>query len=381
MGRLDLASSKKERKRFKIENMRSLSTSDILTAISGYTFESGVVSCQPLSSGHINDSFDLRTGRGHYLLQRINTEVFANPEALMANIEKVAGYLRVRITERKGNPARETLTLIRAKDGKSFVKCASGYWRAFYFIENAETLMTTDDFSIIEGSGKALGRFQRDLSDFLLGQLRPVIPDFHNTQKRLFAFESAVRDDPLNRVSKADPEITFALSMRHYALAYPNSVPLRVSHNDPKLPNIMFDKATHRVLGLIDFDTVMPGYALDDYGDALRDGASSSAEDEQDLSKVHFDLARFESYNKGYLPEASKILVHDELALLPYSVAKMTYELAIRFLTDYLLGDRYFKIDYPGHNLVRAKCQLALLKDVVGKQKDMAASLRPFLVK
>lgn len=333
--------------------------------------------------GHINRTYLVETsGNERYILQGINKTVFPRPEELMENIVKVTLYLKDMIEKSGGNPDRETLTLVPALDGKSFFKDEEGeYYRVYRFIEDAVTLNAVGQLTDFYESGIAFGRFQSMLRDFPAETLHCVIPDFHNTAKRFLALEKAVELDTCGRKEEVKKEIDFIWERRQEMslladMQKAGALPLRVTHNDTKLNNVMLDKKSHKALCVIDLDTVMPGSALYDFGDALRMGGSAAAEDETDLDKVRFEAAAFEAFARGYLSEMKDALTETEIALLPLSVKLMTYESGVRFLTDYLNGDTYFKIHREHHNLDRARNQFKLVADIASKEALLAEAVR-----
>lgn len=335
-------------------------------------------SINPYGNGHINDTY-LVSDNPKYILQRINTSIFKQPERVMDNIAAVTEHLRVKIEQAGGDPDRETLTLVKTHDGKNFYKADDdNCFRLYYFIDNAVSYDKVENPVQFYNAAKAFGRFQNMLSDFPAEKLFETIPEFHNTGRRFEALEAAVREDRCGRAIEVQPEIEFAFARRRDTSVITDAikdgtVPLRVTHNDTKLNNVMLDSDTNEGVCVIDLDTVMPGSMLYDYGDALRFGASSAAEDERDLSLVWFDLGLYESFTKGFIEELLPSLTKREIELMPSSVKLMTYECGIRFLTDYLNGDTYFKIHREKHNIDRARTQLKLVADIEQKMDRMSA--------
>jgi len=336
----------------------------------------------PLCSGHINDTYvlEFQTDEGSkhsLLLQRINTNVFKKPVELMQNIVAVTSFLREKIIEEGGDPERETLNVIRTKDGDFlFVDKAGHYWRLYNYIENAYSVDIPEDPKLFYELGKAFGKFQKMLDSFPIDTLHETIPDFHNTKKRYEAFEKAVEENLSGRLENALPEIEFVRARKADAsvlvdMIAEGKLPLRVTHNDTKLNNVMFDSESHKSICVVDLDTVMPGLSLYDFGDSIRFGANTAAEDEKDVSKVSLSLPLYTEYVKGYLSEAGNILTPAEVEYLPFSAKLMTYECGMRFLTDFLNGDTYFKTKYPEHNLVRCRTQFALVADMERKMDEM----------
>ncbi len=338
-------------------------------------------SIAPYGNGHINDTYC--TGTPRCILQRINTNVFKDPEGLMENIENVTSFLRKKIQAEGGNPDRETLTVIKTIDGKNCYKYDdNNVFRMYIFIENTKSIETDKTYEDLYEAGIGFGRFQRMLEDFPVEILHETIPDFHNTPKRVEALKQAIAEDRAGRKDSVQAEISFALEKSVFADKVvkgiaAGKIPMRVTHNDTKINNILFDEKTGKAVSVIDLDTVMPGSMLYDFGDALRMGGSTGAEDETDLSKVHFDAKAFECFAKGYIAEMKDSLTDEELALLPFSVKLLTYECGIRFLTDYLNGDTYFKIHREHHNLDRARNQFKLVAEL----EEMEDQLLQFCVR
>ena len=335
---------------------------------------------EPYGNGHINDTYCLIEPR--YILQRINTDIFKHPHELMENIENVTSFLREKIKKNGGDPQRETLTVIKTVDGKNYYQYdENNVFRMYSFVENTKSIENSKTPEDLYEAGVGFGRFQRMLSDYPADTLHESIKDFHHTPKRVEALKLAIREDKAGRAASVEAEISFALEQAVWADQVvkgieDGSIPLRVTHNDTKINNILFDQETGKAVCVIDLDTVMPGSMLYDFGDALRMGGSTGAEDETDLSKVWFDETAFEAFAKGYLSEMKDDLTETELELLPFSVKLMTYECGIRFLTDYLNGDTYFKIHREHHNLERARNQFKLVADIAGKEERLSAMIK-----
>ena len=327
-------------------------------------------------NGHINDTYI--APHSNYILQRINTNIFKNPKELMENIENVTLHLRKKIEAYGGNPDRETLTVIHTREGNNFYKVDdNNVFRLYKFIEDTVTIEDGSDLEVVKNAGYGYGRFQKLLSDFPIEKLHETIKDFHHTPKRVEALKQAVKDDLAGRAHLVTEEIEFALTQGEiFADVVVNGmengeIPWRVTHNDTKINNILFDKNTKEAVCVIDLDTVMPGTALFDFGDALRFAGSTASEDETDLSKVNFSLDAFKAFATGFCSEVSDTLTKREKELLPLSVKLATYECGIRFLTDYLNGDTYFKIHRENHNLDRARNQFKLVRDMIEKEQQM----------
>lgn len=323
-------------------------------------------------NGHINDTYLAAVPR--YILQRINTSIFTNPDELMDNIENVTAFLREKIIAAGGDPGRETLTVVPTKEGGKYYKVDdNNVYRVYRFVEETKSIENSKTAEDLYEAGVGFGHFQRLLADFPVEKLHETIRDFHHTPKRIEALKAAIREDRAGRAEYVKKEIDFALENASWAGAVVKGmeegrIPVRVTHNDTKINNILFDLETGKAVCVIDLDTVMPGSALYDFGDALRMGGSTAAEDEVDLEKVWFETEAFEAFARGYLSEMKEALTEDEIALLPLSVKLMTYECGIRFLTDYLNGDTYFKIHREHHNLDRARNQFKLVADISEKE-------------
>lgn len=336
-------------------------------------FEGDFVRAEPYGSGHINDTFAVYFENGpfrRYLLQRINHNIFKKPDELMKNIESVTLFLKEKIIERGGDYLRETLNLIPAKGGGSFYRDSDGnYWRCYHFVEDTLSFDIAESPELMYCAGKAFGQFQSLLSDFPVDSLYESIPDFHNTPKRYRDFTSAVEADVCGRAESAQSEIDFVTSRcREAALLQTmidnKEIPLRVTHNDTKLNNVLFDASSKKGICVVDLDTIMPGSMLYDFGDSIRFGANSAAEDEINLDNVHFMLDYYEAFKKGFLEELGGSITEAERLNLPLGAKTMTLECGMRFLTDYLSGDTYFKTTRPSHNLDRARTQFKLLLEM-----------------
>lgn len=329
------------------------------------------VSCKEFGSGHINYTVKVVTDAGlEYVLQRINKYVFKDPVRLMENVSAVTDFLRQRVED-----PRMALHMLPTREGIFFFQDEEGeYWRMYDFIGGfcLDAPESEEDFY---QSALAFGRFQRMLSDFPAHTLYETIPEFHNTVDRYRQFKESVREDRCGRLAQVREDVDFLLDREEMActlqyLRERGELPLRVTHNDTKLNNVLLDKDTRKSLCVLDLDTVMPGLSLHDFGDSIRFGAATAAEDEPDLSKMSLDLHLFEVYTKGFL-EAATALTQREVELLPMGAFVITVELATRFMKDYLDGDLYFKVAYPEHNLVRARAQMKLAADMQDKMEDM----------
>ena len=327
------------------------------------------VSTVPYGNGHINDTY-LVDGTPRTILQRINTAIFKKPDEVMANIAAVTAHLRKKIIAAGGDPNRETLTVIPTTEGLPYYTDSEGNaYRMYYFIENAKSFDQAESPELFAASAHAFGKFQQMLADFPADSLYEVIPHFHDTSDRLRQFREALAQDAAGRAASVKEEIDFVLSRAHLVSRVTDaiadgSVPLRVTHNDTKLNNVMLDEVTHEAVCVIDLDTVMPGSILYDFGDALRFGASTGSEDETDLSKIEFDLTYFEAFTKAFLEEVGESITPRERELLPFSALLLTLECGMRFLTDHLNGDTYFRIHRENHNLDRCRTQFKLVADI-----------------
>lgn len=349
--------------------------SDIQEIFSHFQIPSAPISVQTKQSGNINHTYAVTTADGRqYILQKVNTYVFKKPEELMENIANVTSFLSEKIQKSGGDPLRQTLNLLPAKDGSVYYEDETDHnvWRIYYFISDAIAYDAAVRSGILYEAAKSFGIFQRQLEDYPADTLHETIPDFHNTVKRYEAFEEAVREDAAKRADACRDEIARLRSLKPYAFSIveriqDGRIPLRVTHNDTKLNNILMDAETGKGLCVIDLDTVMPGSLLYDFGDSIRFAANNTAEDDPDLSRVFLRMDLYEEYVSGFLSGVGTAITEEEIALLPESVLTLTYELALRFMTDYLNGDKYFKICSEDHNLVRTKAQLRLAEDVQSK--------------
>ncbi len=348
-----------------------------------------LVERRPYGNGHINDTFLLRCtspdqNETKFILQRMNHDIFKNPPQLMENVVQVTQHLRRTILSQGGDPNRETLNVLQTRNGADWYQDSSqNYWRVFPFIERSVCLEKVESEKDFYDSAVAFGNFQRQLADFPVRKLHETIPNFHNTSSRFEDFQKAVQEGDQSRAALAQAELAFALDRKQDTAVLTNllaegKLPLRVTHNDTKLNNILFDADTHKALCIIDLDTVMPGLSLYDFGDSIRFGANTGAEDETDLSKVELDLSLFEAFTKGYLEGCAGSLAPKEIEMLPMGAKLMTYECGIRFLADFLTGDHYFKTHREHHNLDRARTQFKLVADMEAKWHDMTVIVKKY---
>ncbi len=330
------------------------------------------VSCERYGNGHINETYLVITDEGvWYILQKINHNVFKDVEGLMKNISSVTEYLY----EKTPDP-RRVLTIVEPKQGGKYIKDSEGYWRMYVFVTDSVCLERPETPKDFFSSAVAFGSFQNQLSNFDASSLNETIKNFHNTPWRFSNLKQAIEKDSVGRAKNCQREIDFCLEREKICsfltdLLKEGEINLRVTHNDTKLNNVMLDAATHDPLCVIDLDTVMPGLAANDFGDSIRFGASTAAEDETDLNKVSMSLELFESYTKGFLQECKNALNETELKTLPMGALLMTHECGMRFLTDYLEGDTFFRIHREDHNLIRCRTQFKLVKDMEQKMGDM----------
>lgn len=349
-------------------------TEKFLKIIEHFPCEGDIVSIDPINTGLINTTFKVCFSDGNrdfvYILQKINTNVFKNPDELMSNIMNVTGFLRNKIMLYGGNPQRETLTFLYTKENSPYYRDEDGnYWRVCNFILNSYGCDKVDSPVKAERSGSAFGRFQNLLSDYPIETLFETIPDFHNTPVRYEAFKKAVADDIKGRLGTVQDEVNFALSREKDAskltdMIKSGELPIKVTHNDTKINNVRFDSITNEAICVIDLDTIMPGLSLYDFGDAIRACAVTTDENEQDLSKYSLNSELYEGFAKGFISQAGSSLTQNEVDNLAFSAKLMALECGVRFLTDYLSGDTYFKTEYPEHNLVRCRTQFKLVKEI-----------------
>jgi hypothetical protein len=349
---------------------------DIQAIASRFQVPGRFVSAAPYGNGHINDTyaavFHQHENCARFIIQRINHNIFKNPGALMDNVRRVTSHLGKKFA---GEPdgLRRVLKLIPAHEGRAFHQDEQGnYWRVYNFIEQARSYETVESPRQAFEAAKTFGRFQKLLADLPAPRLHDTILDFHHTPKRFAAFGHALETDVANRARLAKPEIEFALKHRPIcSLLLDANLPERVTHNDTKLNNVMLDETTGEGVCVIDLDTVMPGLVLYDFGDMVRTTTSPAREDEQDLSKVTMQFPMFEALVRGYLTSASEFLTAREKQFLPFSAKLITFEIGIRFLTDYLAGDTYFKVRRDGHNLDRCRTQFKLVESIERQEKQM----------
>lgn len=361
--------------------MKEIEASALKNIIEAFPFNGELTSIESTDTGLINSTYMLTFSDGNqdfqYVLQKINTNVFKKPDELMSNIMNVTGFLRNKINLSGGNAARETLTFLYTKDNSPYYLDENGgCWRSYIYISKCYTGDKIDSEVKAFRSGKAFGKFQRMLSDYPAANLFETIPHFHDTPSRYSDLKNAVDENLSGRLQKIQAELSFALDREKDAsklvdLAAEGKIPMRVTHNDTKINNVLFDSITNEAICVIDLDTIMPGLSLYDFGDSIRSGAVTSDENEQDLNKYGLDINLFKSYTEGFLSEAGHALNEEEIANLAFSAKLMTLECGVRFLTDYLNGDTYFKTEYPEHNLVRCRTQFKLVEDIEKHMDEM----------
>ena len=345
----------------------------MLNAAEVFELRGNPVSCVRYGNGHINETYLLETDAPHsYILQKINSRIFRDVPALMRNIEAVTRHLA-----QKDQDPRHVLTLVGTRDGKTFAQDAEGEsWRVYEFVTGSRCLDRVETPADFYESAVAFGRFQTLLSDFDASTLHETIPHFHDTPARYDALKLAIQQDSCGRLTHVGKEVEFALEREKDAhvlmeLLGRGELPLRVTHNDTKLNNVMLDASTRKPLCVIDLDTVMPGLAANDFGDSIRFGANTAAEDERDLTLVHLSTELYQAYARGFLGECGQSLSRLEIETLPWGAKLMTLECGVRFLTDYLQGDTYFAIHRPEQNLDRCRTQFRLVADMERQWDEM----------
>lgn len=351
-------------------------------ALKSMKFDGDVINVKSFGSGIINDTFlvTCKNNKGNenkYILQKINSSIFKNAEKLMENYCGVCDYLKKIVSENGGDVERETITVVPTNSGKSYLKDSlDNYWRAIKFISDTVTYDVAESAEDFYKVGKAFGEFQNKLAGYNAENLYESIPNFHNTKERFKTFLLAIENNKARRLESVRSEVDFILEREKDTSIlldlYENGeLPLRVTHNDTKISNILMDANTKNGICIIDLDTIMPGLSLYDFGDAIRSGATHALEDEKDLDKVYVDLEFFEAFTKGFLEGTNSSLTEKEIEMLPMGAKVITLEQAIRFLTDYLDGDVYYKTSYSNQNLDRTRTQLKLVKDIEEKWNEL----------
>ncbi len=340
-----------------------------------FQIEGEYLRSEQITYGHINTTYRvcfLRNGEEKdYILQKVNTFVFKDPQLVMKNIVAITEHIRAKIKATGRSAKRNVLHFQKTAAGNYFFyTCKQDFWRCSRFIDDSVTYLTAESLSVMEEAGRAYGGFQNSLRDFPVETLHEVIPHFHNTVMRFEALKTAYANDFSGRKEEIEDLYQEFLALENVAtkvckMEQEGLLPLRVTHNDTKSSNVLFDQNTDKHLAVIDLDTVMPGLVAFDFGDAIRGGASTAGEDEPDTTKIRLDVDKFEAFTKGFLSELKESITDEEKQSLALGAIAMTLECGARFLTDFLDGDKYFRVEYPAHNLVRARSQLALAKDMI----------------
>ncbi|MBE6583613.1 MAG: aminoglycoside phosphotransferase family protein [Ruminococcaceae bacterium] len=367
----------------------NLTEQDVRNSAAHFAVEGEIVHVEECCNGHINRTYFLTYKNGEqtkrYVMQMINTDIFKKPDEVMENIVGVTEHIRKGYVEKGIDPTRRALNVIWTKSGKwGHVDRRGTYWRMYDFVEDSDCFMAVESAEMFEKVAYAFGQFQMQLKDFDASKLHESIPNFHNTEWRFDNLLTAIKENRSGRAHLIPDDIKFALDRKHIT-SYINkgiangTLSLRVTHNDTKLNNIMMDHETGEGICVIDLDTVMPGSVLADFGDSIRFGASSAAEDETDLSKVYCRLDMFEAFAKGFIEGLEGSLSESEIRALPMGAMILTYETGIRFLSDYLDGDVYFRTEYPDHNLDRARNQFKLVADMEAKMAEMDAIVEKYI--
>ena len=359
---------------------------ELLNILSQFQLDEKVVSAEPFGNGHINDTLKVTNDKGEikYVLQRINHLIFTNVEMLQNNIEIVTNHIRKKL-EAKGETDidRKVLTFLKTKDGKNFYFDGDSYWRVCLFIPNSTSYEEVNPELSYE-AGKAFGDFQTMLSDIPEGTLGETIPNFHNMEFRLQQFHEAIEANPVGRLDEVK-DLVDEIEKRAEAMCIQErlyregKLKKRTNHCDTKVNNMMFDTESNKVLCVIDLDTVMPGFVLSDIGDFIRTGANTGAEDDENLDNVNVNMEIFKAYTRGYMEKAKAFLTPTEIKLLPYGGRLLTYMQTVRFLTDYINGDTYYKIHSPKHNLIRTKAQFKLLQSLEAHAEEMDQFMNEWL--
>ncbi len=354
-------------------------------AVKHFEFKGEPVSYEKYGNGHINDTFKVAAVKEgvytDYIVQRINTGIFTDPDMLMQNIKSVTDYVRDQVVAKGGDPLREVMQVIPTTDGKLYYTDVNGSaWRAYLYVTDNLCLDSPRNAADLEKSARAFGQFAGSLASFDAEKLGEPIPHFHDTPRRYENLFKAYAEDKCGRAAEVEDLVAFARAREQFTHTLQDSgIPLRVTHNDTKLNNILLDNQTHEALCVIDLDTIMPGYSVNDFGDMIRFGTNTAKEDEADLDKVTVDLELYEACVRGYIEGCNGGLTEQELLLLPAGAKMMTFECGMRFLTDYLEGDTYFRTSYDKHNLVRCRNQFKLLTELENNQEQINAIISKYL--
>lgn len=343
-----------------------------------YDLPGQMVQATKWGNGHINYTYRVALENGEELIvQKINSYVFKEPIKVMHNIKEINLHVEDKVSE--GDCA--IISFLTAKSGENYVVLDGDYWRVCHFVKDSITYDFVENSKVLPSAGYAFGRFQAMLADLSLDTLHETIPDFHNTRKRLDSFFEVVAKDPLGRAKDIQKEISFFTEHKKLAgrldeMLEAGKLPLRVTHNDTKYNNILMHKHTGEPLCVVDLDTVMPGLAMHDFGDAIRFAANTAAEDEPDLSKVGLNIEHYRAFTKGFMAACQGFLTEAEIETMALGAITITIELASRFLADHINGDKYFRIHRENHNLDRARCQIKLAQDMLAKYDEMCAIVR-----
>ncbi|HLT88128.1 MAG TPA: aminoglycoside phosphotransferase family protein [Sphingobacterium sp.] len=361
--------------------MSELKNNNVLSSASHFDIEGDIIHVERFGSGHINDTYRVKTDSKNYLFQRINNQIFADVAGLMENTKVVLDHLKQKLAHLgKEKVEKSTLTLIPTQEGKLYYQDENdGFWRMFILLEGTKSYDIVETEAQAYAGGKAFGEFQKQLSDLDPGKLVEILPNFHNIDFRMANLRKAIKDNAAGRVNEVQDILDYILQreerMRTILLmGETGDLPLRITHNDTKFNNVLLDEHD-RVQCVIDLDTVMPGYVAYDFGDAIRTIINSAAEDEPDTEKIRLNIPLFRAYSQGYMSEACDFLTEKETTSLLHGVFLLPFMQAVRFLTDYLNGDTYYKIHYPTHNLVRTKAQLKLVQEMELHQEELASIL------
>lgn len=340
---------------------------------SQFQIQGEISAISPIQSGHINTTYRVNTTKTAYILQGINHQIFTNIEQLTQNILYVTQHIQSKLATAKHSHKVLQVVLTQDEKGYHYDETTQSYWRVFLQIPDAYTYSVLEYPEQAHAMGVSFGEFHKQLSDLPAKKLHETIPDFHNTSKRFAALQRALKKDSHHRYTQAKEEIAYLLQQESIIERFQDiasQLPQRIVHQDAKLSNILFDQS-HQALAVIDLDTVMPGYLCYDFGDAVREGMNTAKEDEQDLGKVSLNLPLFRSFAQGYHQATKDFITTEEVNSLILGVQLLTFEQAVRFLTDFLNGDTYYKISYPEHNLIRTKVQITLLKDILKHYDQM----------
>lgn len=361
---------------------KRITTSHISTILNAFGIHEEPICITELTNGNINGTFRIEMPTGHgYILQSVNTGIFKDPYSMMRNIDLVTNHIRKTIIAEGKDPSRTTLNFHRTTEGSLLLSCEDGLYRLADYIHDSMAFNGKADASVLSKAGEGFGQFAARLSDFDASLLSETIPNFHNTKLRIEGFERTIEENPCGRLSDCEKETSHLLEKKEESSVLCNmlehgEVPLRVTHNDTKTNNILFDKNTHEFLAVIDLDTVMPGLLAYDAADTIRFSANTAEEDEKDLSKVALDLSLYEAFLVGFLGKTTRFMTRLEKETLVIGIQTIVYEQALRFLDDYIAGDVYYKTSRPRHNLDRARCQLALYDDMKRKETQMHSIAR-----